>query len=86
MKSDDGYTQKMYINHSGNGRYYFDTYIEDLDNTRQYYIEVKLTDKNNIASEKDKTQNLKLKDQELGETNNNIVSIVNNKICLQLKK
>ena len=86
LKSNDGYTQKMYINHSGNGRYYFDTYIEDLDNTRQYYIEVKLTDKNNIASEKDKTQNLKLKDQELGETNNNIVSIVNNKICLQLKK
>ena len=86
LKTEDGYTQKMYINHSGNGRYYFDTYIEDLDNTKQYYIEVKLADKNNIAAEKNKTQNLTLKNQELGETSNNIVTIVNNKICLQQKK
>ena len=66
LKTEDGYSQKMYIYHSENGNYYFDTYVEDLDTERQYYIEAKLTNPKNTANENEKVQKVVLGQKELG--------------------
>ena len=66
LVGEDGYRQTMYINDSGNGSYYFDTYVEDIDKNQNYYIEAKLTGKNNIAEEKDKTMKVIIPSQTLG--------------------
>ena len=80
LKSTDGYSQKMYIYHSGNGNYYFDTYIEDLDMEEQYYIEAKLTNVNNIANEYEKVQKVELVQKELGKLKGKKVIIANSNI------
>ena len=56
----------MYVNDSGNGSYYFDTYIEDINKNQSYYIEAKLTGNNNTATEKDKTMKVLIPSQTLG--------------------
>ena len=76
LKSTDGYSQNMYINHSGNGSYYFDTYVEELDRTKEYYIEARLSNINNIASEEEKTEKVVIEDKELGKLNDNYKLIV----------
>ena len=76
LKSTDGYSQNMYINHSGNGSYYFDTYVEELDRTKEYYIEARLSNINNIASEEEKTAKVIIEDKELGKLNDNYKLIV----------
>ena len=83
LKTSDGYVQKMYVNHSGEGKYYFDTYVEDIDLNKEYYIEAKLTDKNNIAKQKAKI--LELPNGELGRIKDNkvVVKILNNKLIFK---
>ena len=80
LKTEDGYSQKMYIYHSGNGTYYYDTYIEDLDRDRQYYIEAQLINLNNTASESEKVQKIKMEDKQLGKIENYKVVIGNSNI------
>src|SRR5699024_10777376 len=81
LKTEDGYTQKMYIYHSGNGNYYFDTYIEDLDKTKEYYIEAKLTNENNIETEVNKAQKVILDNITLGKIGEYKTIINNSNIC-----
>ena len=78
LKTSDGFEQKMYVNHSGNGSYYFDTYIEDIDKTKQYYIEASLTNANNMAESNQKTQMVNITSRELGKMQNLKVTIQNN--------
>ena len=80
LKTEDGYVQKMYIHDSGEGNYYFDTYIEDLDRSKQYYIEAKLTNVNNTAEESEKTQTIKIGDMQLGKAGEYKVIVKENKI------
>ena len=81
LNSVDGqFSKKMYLHHSGNGNYYFDTYIDELDTTKQYFIQAKLTNVNNIASANQKTKKLSIKNQTLGQMNQYTVSIANGNI------
>ena len=74
----------MYVSNIGKGNYYFDTYIEDLDKSKEYYIEAKLTDNNNVALENNKIQTIVTKNQNLGEINKYSVKINNNKILFEI--
>ena len=80
LKTENGFVQKMYIHDSGEGNYYFDTYIEDLDRSVQYYIEAKLTNENNIASESEKVQVIKIGDMQLGKAGDYKIIVKENKI------
>jgi len=84
LKTKDGYSQAIYIYDSGKGNYYFDTYIEDLDKSKEYYIEAKLTNNNNVALENNKTQTIVVKNQNLGKINKYSVKINNNKILFEI--
>ena len=84
LKTEDGYSQEMYVSNIGKGNYYFDTYIEDLDKSKEYYIEAKLTDNNNVALENNKIQTIVTKNQNLGEINKYSVKINNNKILFEI--
>ena len=84
LKTKDGYSQTMYIYDLGKGNYYFDTYIEDLDKSKEYYIEAKLTNNNNVALENNKTQTIVVKNQNLGKINKYSVKINNNKILFEI--
>ena len=60
LKSTDGkYSESMYIKYESGIRYYFDRDIQDLDVSKTYYIEVKLTGSKNTATDKEKTQTAK---------------------------
>ena len=80
LKTENGFVQKMYIHDLGEGNYYFDTYIENLDRSIQYYIEAKLTNVNNIASEKEKAQIIKIGDMQLGKVGDYKIIVKENKI------
>ena len=83
LKSTDGKVEtEMFVSYQEGIRYYFDKNIKGLDDTKEYYIEVKLKGKNNIATEKEKTQQANIKPQgEIGIcTNGNIVKTSENKI------
>ena len=83
LKSTDGkFETKMYVGYEGGIKYYFDKYIGNLDTNKEYYIEVKLTGKNNIAPEINKTQTAKITPQgEIGRCKNgNIVQVKGNNI------
>ena len=57
LKSTDGTVEKtMYVNHESGIEYYYDINIQRLDVSKEYYIEVTLTDKTNSATEEEKTQ------------------------------
>ena len=86
LEGTDGYSQEIYVNDSGNGSYYFDTYIEDIDKIQDYYIEVKLEEENNIAPDSNKKENLEIAEQELGEMNGIRVYIENSKIIFEKYK
>ena len=83
LKSTDGkFETKMYVGYEGGIKYYFDKYIGNLDTNKEYYINVKLTGKNNIAPEVNKTQTAKITPQgEIGRCKNgNIVQVKGNNI------
>ena len=83
LKSTDGKVEtEMFVSYQEGIRYYFDKNIKGLDETKEYYIEVKLKGKNNIALEKEKTQEANIKQQgEIGTcTNGSIVKAKGNKI------
>ena len=57
LKSTDGtFDTKMYISHENGIEYYYDKNIQDLDVSKEYYIEVKLVDTANVAKEEEKMQ------------------------------
>ena len=83
LKSTDGkFETKMYVGYEGGIKYYFDKYIGNLDTNKEYYINVKLTGKNNIAPEVNKTQTARITPQgEIGRCKNgNIVQVKGNNI------
>ena len=80
LKGEEGYSQTMYVSDSGNGLYYFDTYIEDIDKEQSYYIEAKLTGSNNIATEENKTKKLEIDSQTLGKMEDLKVVVENSNI------
>ena len=83
LKSTDGEFQKQgYIKYLQGIKYYFDVNIEKLDISKEYYIEVKLTNPNNTATEEEQTQRAKIRQKgKIGEcTNKNIVTIKENNI------
>lgn len=64
FKSTDGEIEKpVYINYEGGIKYYFDRNLEDIDITKEYYIEVKSTSNKNIATDLEKTQKAKITPQ-----------------------
>ncbi len=88
LKATDGsFETTMYVGHERGIEYYFDKNIENLDTSKKYYIEVKLTGNKNIASDKNKTQVAKMSKQgEVGIcTNGNKVRIEGNNIIIQKK-
>ena len=73
----------MYIYDLGKGNYYFDTYIEDLDKSKEYYIEAKLSNTNNTSNQK--TEIVNLVNGRLGNIKENtiLVSIKENKFTFE---
>ena len=89
LKSTDGkFETEMYVGYEGGIKYYFDKYIGNLDTNKEYYIEVKLTEKNNIAPEKNKIQIAKITPQgEIGKCKNGrIVRVKENNIKIEENK
>ena len=83
LKGEDGYSQTMYICDNGNGLYYFDTYIEDINKEQSYYIEAELTESNNTATETDKTKKVILNNQILGKMTDVTVKIKDSEIIFE---
>ena len=72
LKSTDGtFKTEMYVSQIDGINYYFDKCINGIDKSKEYYIEVELTGKNNISAEVNKKQTAKVKPQgEIGTRNN----------------
>ena len=81
LKSTDGkYSSEMYVRHDGGLNYYYDRVIWNLDLSKEYYIEVKLTNENNISNKKTQQANIK-PTGEIGAFNENYKMVtINNKI------
>ncbi len=81
LKSTDGkYSSEMYVRHDGGLNYYYDRVIWNLDLSKEYYIEVKLTNENNISNKKTQQANIK-PTGEIGAFNENYKMVTrNNKI------
>ncbi len=81
LKSTDGkYSSQMYVRHDGGLNYYYDRVIWNLDLSKEYYIEVKLTNENNISNKKTQQANIK-PTGEIGAFNENYKMVIrNNKI------
>ena len=59
LKSTDGeYNAGMYIKHLGGLNFYYDRVIHNLDTSKEYYIEVKLTNTDNISAKKKQNANM----------------------------
>ena len=89
LKSTDGkYSESTYIDYLGGIEYYFDKNIENLDINKKYYLEIKLTNSNNIASKEEQMQKAKMgKNGLIGqETNGITVNIENGNIVLENSK
>ena len=84
LEGEDGYSQTMYICDNGNGLYYFDTYIEDIDKEKSYYIEARLTGSNNTATESEKTKMVDIQSQILGIIGEITAKIENSKIIFEM--
>jgi len=92
LKSIDGtFETSTYVNYEGGIKYYFDKNIEGMntDVTQEYILEVFLTNKNNIASEELKIQQIRLPNKIIGEngkitieTRNNQISITDNNLYI----
>lgn len=81
LKSTDGAVElKMYVKHQYSIRYYFDINIENIDTSKEYYIEVQLTGDKNISSEKNKTQIVRLPNKIIVKNKSIIVETKDNKI------
>ena len=66
LKSTDGtYSAGMHVEHLGGLNYYYDRVIFNLDTSKDYYIEVKLTNPNNISSKKVQEANMQ-ENEEVG--------------------
>ena len=94
LKSTDGtYSQEMYVRHDGGLNYYYDRVIYNLDTSKQYYIEVELTGKNNISNQKKQKANIR-PIENIGEfkcckiqiENNNIVFQKQEKMVMQIEE
>ena len=60
LKATDGsYSMGMHVVHEGGLNYYYDRVVYDLDINKEYYIEVKLTNKNNISTHKVQQANIR---------------------------
>ena len=80
LKSTDGtYSQKMYVKHEGGLKYYYDRVIYNLDINKEYYIEVKLTNSNNVSNKKIQNANIRVKGQ-IGTLKSYKINVSNNKI------
>ena len=83
LKSTDGqYSQEMYVRHDGGLNYYYDRVIYNLDTSKQYYIEVELTGKNNISNQKKQKANIR-PIENIGEFKGCKIQIENNNIVFQ---
>ena len=66
IKSTDGtYSAGCYLRHEGGLSYYYDRVVYNLSPEKEYYIEVRLTNENNISSKK--TQTVKLTNGTIGQ-------------------
>ena len=83
LKSTDGqYSQEMYVRHDGGLNYYYDRVIYNLDTSKQYYIEVELTGKNNISNKKKQKANIR-PIKNIGEFKGCKIQIESNNIVFQ---
>ena len=83
LKSTDGqYSQEMYVRHEEGLNYYYDRVIYNLDTSKQYYIEVELTGKNNISNKKKQKANIR-PIKNIGEFKGCKIQIENNNIVFQ---
>ena len=79
LKSTDGTVSiDMYIAYLEGISYYYDVFIDDIDLSKQYYIEARLTGKDNIGTST--VQHVKLPEQELGEFNGRMLLTEDNLI------
>lgn len=83
LKSTSGKIEKeVYVSYEGGIKYYFDRNLEKLDVNEEYYLEVKLINDKNIATDIEKTQMAKITPKgKIGIcTNGNIVKVRDNYI------
>ena len=88
LKSTDGtFKTEMYVSQIDGINYYFDKCINGIDKSKEYYIEVELTGKNNISAEVNKKQTAKVKPQgEIGTLKSgDIVKTSGNNIKIEVK-
>lgn len=87
LKSTDGtYSENAYVDYLGGIEYYFDKNIEGIDIKKEYYLEVKLTDKDNLATEEEQTQTAKIRQKnKIGTGTNGVEVTVNTKNNIILK-
>ena len=81
LKSTDGtFEENMYISHENGIEYYYDKNIQKLDESKEYYIEVTLTNTSNTVQDEDKVQEAKFSTKTVNGklTDGRKVQIVNN--------
>ena len=86
LKSTDGtYSAGMHVVSTGGLNYTYDRVIYNLDTSKEYYIEVKLTGENNIGTNKVQRANLNA-ESEVGEFKGTTLRLENNMILFELKE
>ena len=86
LKSTDGtYSAGMHVVSTGGLNYTYDRVIYNLDTSKTYYIEAKLTGEKNIGENKVQKVNLNAK-SEVGEFKNTILTIENNEMKFVAKE
>ena len=79
LKSTDGKVSlEVFVTATGTNTYYFDRFIEGIDTSKQYILEVSSGSSKNTS--KNKTMNVYLKDQTLGNYRNYALFLEDNKV------
>ena len=79
FKSTDGKVDlEVFVTATGTNTYYFDRFIEGIDTSKQYILEVSSGSSKNTS--KNKTMNVYLKDQTLGNYRNYALFLEDNKV------
>ena len=82
LTSTDGVVNsELFVKYNGNNDYYFDLFVDGLNASKEYQLNIELVEDNNTSKEKKNV--VKLTNKKLGELDDKQMIIKNNKICFQ---
>ena len=80
--TDNAINEKVIVEYKNDSKYYFYKNIQNLDKTKEYYIEARLTSEDNIETEKEKKQIIQIGTKEVGKLNGITVTAKDDKFTI----